>query len=238
MKRYPLDAIEREARIAQRVHGVGLPTPAVIGGIIEVNGRFGLIYERVWGVSMLETLASQPESLLRYANLQAELQVDLHSRTGIEDVPNQHDKLGTTIRSVRILTPDLRSAVLNLLDGLPEGNQLCHGDFHPGNLLLTEDGPVIIDWMDATLGNPVADVARSSLLMSEGQLPEGDPMSKQLALFRDQFHQAYLNRYFQLRPVERTEFDRWRLVVAAARLSEGIREEQALLKLVESGLAQ
>ena len=144
-ERYPLDAIEREARIAQRVHGVGLPTPAVIGGIIEVNGRFGLIYERVWGVSMLETLASQPESLLRYANLQAELQVDLHSRTGIEDVPNQHDKLGTTIRSVRILTPDLRSAVLNLLDGLPEGNQLCHGDFHPGNLLLTEDGPVIID---------------------------------------------------------------------------------------------
>ena len=92
--------------------------------------------------------------------------------------------------------------------------------------------------MDATLGNPVADVARSSLLMSQAQLPEGDPMSKQLALFRDQFYQAYLNRYFQLQPVDRREFDRWRLVVAAARLSEGIREEQALLKLVETGLSQ
>ena len=215
-----------------------LATPAVIGGIIEVNGRFGLAYERVKGVSMLETLASQPESVVRYANLQAELQADLHSRAGIEGMPNQHSKLRSTIRSVRTLTPDLRTAVLSLLDELPEGNQLCHGDLHPGNLLLTEDGPVIIDWMDATLGNPVADVARSSLLMSEGQLPEDDPMSKQLALFRDQFHQAYLNRYFQLRPVDWREFDRWRLVVAAARLSEGIPEEPALLNLVEAGRGQ
>lgn len=235
---YPLETIEREARIAQRVHGVGLPTPAVIGGIIEANGRFGLVYERVRGISMLERLAAQPEALVRYANLQAELQVDLHSRTGIDGVPSQHDKLRSAIQSARLLTRDLRSAALNLLGELPEGNQLCHGDFHPGNLLLTEDGPVVIDWMDATLGNPVADVARSSLLMSEGQLPEDDPISKQLALFRDQFHQAYLNRFFHLRPVDQREFDQWRLVVAAARLSEGIREEQALLKLVEAGLSQ
>ena len=237
-KGYPLETIEREARIAQRVHDVGLPTPGVIGRIIEVNGRFGLAYERIKGVSMLETLASQPDSLLCYANLQAELQANLHSRTGIEGIPSQHGKLRATIQSVRTLTRDLRLAVLNLLDRLPKGNQICHGDFHPGNLLLTEDGPVIIDWMDATLGNPVADVARSSLLMSEGQLSEDDPISKQLALFRDQFHQAYLERYFQLRPVDRREFDQWRLVVAAARLSEGIREEQALLKLVETGLSQ
>lgn len=235
---YPLDAIEREAQIARRVHDVGLPTPSVIGGIIKANGRYGLGYERVRGGSMLDMLVSQPESLVRYANLQAKLQADLHSRTGIEGVPNQRGKLRAMIQSVRLLTRDRRSTVLDLLDGLPEGNQLCHGDFHPGNLLLTGDGPVIIDWMDATLGNPVADVARSSLLISEGQLPEDDPMSKQLARFRGQFHQAYLNRYFQLRPVDGTEFDRWRLVVAAARLSEGIREEQALLRLIETGLAQ
>jgi len=41
------------------------------------------------------------------------------------------------------------------LAALPDGNALCHGDLHPGNVLLTERGPVIIDCSAATRGEAV-----------------------------------------------------------------------------------
>ena len=56
---FPLNDVEYEARIANVVLRAGLPVPAV-GEIIEISGRYGLIYERVKGISMMETLTSKP----------------------------------------------------------------------------------------------------------------------------------------------------------------------------------
>ena len=56
----------------------------------------------------------------------------------------------------------------DLLDGIadmPDGDRLCHGDFHPMNILGEASQPVIIDWLDARRGDPAADVCRSYLLM-------------------------------------------------------------------------
>ena len=43
--------VEYEAQISRAVHTSGLPVPAV-GEVVEINGRLGLIYERVVGPSM------------------------------------------------------------------------------------------------------------------------------------------------------------------------------------------
>jgi len=50
---FGLENIEKEARITRAVHASGLPVPAV-GEIVCVNNRYGLVYERVNGISMLE----------------------------------------------------------------------------------------------------------------------------------------------------------------------------------------
>src|SRR5215472_10876517 len=44
-------------------------------------------------------------------------------------------------------------------------NRLCHGDFHPINVLGEISRPVVIDWPDACGGDPAADVCRSYLLL-------------------------------------------------------------------------
>ncbi len=137
-----------------------------------------------------------------------------------------------------MLSPDIRDAALEMLDGFPRENQHCHGDFHADNVLITRSGPVIIDWIDASNGNPLAGVARSSLLMDEAPLPGDKRFRWLLNQFRDRFHRAYLKRYFQLRPADQAEFAQWRLVNAAARLSEDVPEEQALIALVEAGFSQ
>ena len=39
--------------------------------------------------------------------------------------------------------------LLAWLDTLPDGQRFCHGDYHPGNVILTKAGPIVIDWMTA-----------------------------------------------------------------------------------------
>lgn len=55
-------------------------------------------------------------------------------------------------------------------DGLPTlygaGRGLLHGDLHPGNVILSDAGPVLIDWTDASAGVRAADVADTWTLIS------------------------------------------------------------------------
>jgi len=111
---------------------------------------------------------------------------------------------------------------------------MCHGDFHPGNVMLSDRGPMIIDWVDACRGNPLADVARTSILFL-GHINHASGQEKEAAKL---FHDVYLDRYFAGAKDGRTEYRRWLPVVAAARLSEGIVEQQDwLLDQVRIGIA-
>jgi aminoglycoside phosphotransferase (APT) family kinase protein len=112
---------------------------------------------------------------------------------------------------------------LSALAALPDGDQICHGDFHPANILLTTQGDVVIDWNDATLGNPLADVARFSVL-ALGAVATPQIPSRRIKRVVRHFHDASLRRYFQLRPGGEDEYRRWLPIMAAARLSEGIPE--------------
>jgi len=230
-------SVEQEARVARAVHRAGLPVPAV-GEVVEVNGRLGLVYERVEGVSMLEILRTKPWTLFRFARLLAELHADMHACT-VPELPSQRQRLEDRIRRAEALSADLKRVVLTVLDEMPDGEHLCHGDFHPDNILMTAQGPVIIDWMDATRGHPLSDVARTSLLLRVAALSPGTPAQWVMEAMRHWFHAAYLKRYFQLRPGNRQQLATWRPVIAAARLGENITDEQdRLIALVKAGLSQ
>jgi uncharacterized protein (TIGR02172 family) len=228
------DAVQTEARTARLVHASGAPVPAV-GEVVEIDGRMGLLYERIDGRSMLAALTAQPWRLVHFARQLAELQADLHQRAVPAGMPAQCERMQRKIGAAEALPPATRQRVLALLDSLPTGHQLCHGDFHPDNVLLTARGPVIIDWIDATAGHPLADVARSSLLMSFAQPPADGTLDWKVRLFRRWFHSAYLAHYGRLRPYTEDELASWRLIAAAARLSETVpeREVRLLLAFVE-----
>jgi aminoglycoside phosphotransferase (APT) family kinase protein len=233
----PMASAEYEARIARVVYAAGLPVPAV-GDVIEIDGRLGLTYARVEGVSMLETLKLKPWTLFRFAHLLAELHVDMHTRI-VPELPSERQRLENRIREIDQLPTSTKRAVLKTLEKMPDGNRLCHGDFHPGNVLITAEGPSVIDWMDATRGNPLADVARTSLLLSMGTPLSRTPAQWLLESIRRWFREAYLKRYFQLRPGDRWQLSAWQPIIAAARLRENITEEQArLVALVKAGLSR
>lgn len=244
---FELENIEKEARITRAVHASGLPAPAV-GEIICVNNRYGLIYERVNGVSMWEAGKHKPWNAFRYGRRMAELHAKLHASTLQADLPSQRHELEKGIEHAKALPTHLLFKVLDALGSMPDGDRLCHGDFHPGNILMTPQGEIIIDWIHAVRGNPLADVARTTNLAlgfiqtSQIQRPflsYGETKTSHLknSLFQSLgriSYPAYLNYYFRLCSGGEAEYHRWLPIVAAARLSDNIPElEKMLIAQVE-----
>jgi aminoglycoside phosphotransferase (APT) family kinase protein len=232
---FGLDEIESEARIARAIHASGLPVPAV-GEIVRVNDRNGLLYQRVDGDSMWEVLSRRPWVVFRSARRTAALHAEMHTRTMPTDIPSQREKLVNKIRRADPLPLHLRAKALARLDTMPDGDRLCHGDFHPGNILLTPRGERIIDWNDASRGNPLADLARSTILTLGAAETGHDQHAWRKAATRI-FHATYAHHYFRLSPGGEDEYSRWLPIVAAARLSERIPElERWLIAQAETRL--
>jgi Ser/Thr protein kinase RdoA (MazF antagonist) len=228
----PPDWVEYEAGIARAVYAAGVPSPAP-GEILEVNGRRGLIYERLDGVSMLQDLNTHPWIAFKHARSLAELQVQIN-RQSIPGLPSYKDRLRHDIRKTKHLTEEMREQVLARLAILPDQPNLCHGDYHPGNILITKQGPVVIDWMTACSGSPWADAARTSMTLSIGAKGAQKQIHPIVRTMVKLYHRTYLNRYHVLSPDTEQEMDRWMPVIVAARLNEDIPPERAaLLKIIK-----
>lgn len=233
----PSEWVEHEAYVARVIAQAGIPTPQV-GEILERDGRRGILYERVEGVSMLVDMRRRPWLLVRHARSLADLQAQFHRLT-VPGLQSYRDRLGRSIRQAPELPETLRKQALSILETLPAGNNLCHGDFHPDNVLVTRRGAMVIDWMTACLGSPWADVARTSMILSIGVKAAGKQVPAYLRWASDLFQRVYLDRYRSLAPGEQSELARWMPVIAAARLNEQIAPERnALIEIVKEGLTR
>ena len=218
------ETVENEARISRAVYDASLPVPYV-GETIRICNRTGLVYRHIDGSSMLELLGRKPWRLHSIAKELSDLHRRIHD-CHIADLPPLRNCLENKIKSAKALSEGSKEIVLGLLAEMPDGDSLCHGDFHPGNILLSSRGPIIIDWMDAACGNPMADVVRTSLLALYAFLPKEMPARKVFGVSRRLFHNIYMHHYFKLKPTDRKDLENWLIINAAARLAENIREEQ------------
>jgi len=128
---------------------------------------------------------------------------------------------------------ELRVALLNQLEQLPDGTALCHGDFHPENVLVGELGVYVIDWPNAMRGNPVADIARTTLLVLYSELPPDLPGRKEIMQQREQFYQTYLEHYQTFSGLDSAQLQSWMPIVAAARLRDNIPAEEPRLMNID-----
>lgn len=231
----PFASIAAEARFAQVVTAAGLPAPAAVDPLIEVNGRHGIVYARVDGPTMLALLASDPQRLEELAGQFGALHAQMH-QCACSKLPGQRGALERAIAYAPALPERLRGRVLQHLARRPGGDAICHGDFHPDNIVMTAQGAVIIDWMTATCGNPVADVARTTLLFRTADAPESNPvLAAALEQARHHFYALYRRAYEEQLPLVAAEVEAWLPVLAAARLAERVPEEaERLLRIVES----
>ena len=219
---FPLEDIRYEFKMARAVHASGVKAPAV-GEIIQLEGRSGLIYERVAGESMLTMFQRRPWRVVQFARIFGSLHAQMHASVFEADVPALHGKIRYRIERLDMLPAPLRTALLDALHALPEADRVCHGDFHPANVLIAGKDANIIDWIDAARGNPLADVARTTIILI-GAVESAQVSRRLLKMLVRLFHSVYLSHYFRLRPGGQAEYRRWLPIVAAVRLDEGIKE--------------
>jgi len=226
---WPIERIEHEmnntrmAHAASKTQDVRLKVPSV-GNLVKIDGRLGFALERVRGLNLGELNAKKPWSGFRIARQTAELQVDLQKTASINEPTSQHQILRFKIESTDKLTNQQKASILSTLETLPEGDTVCHFDFHPWNILMTPSGPVIIDWNDANIGNPLADVASTWVKITAVLLSQDIPIPwlilKYIRLIMKPFPKHYSKRYFELCPGGEEEFETWKPIVAAAFLND------------------
>ena len=218
---------EYEATVQHAVHAAGIPSPKV-DEIVHINGRRGIIMERVAGPTMLDVLEKQPWRLSELAGIQAELHAEVHNChvTGLEKAGA---KLWGMIARATSIPNSSKQWLMTRLVSLPDGDAVCHYDFHPMNVIMSPRGPVIIDWMAASAGNPLLDISRTWLVLTHAAWPFGFPYNIVITPMRRIFYAVYFRRYRQLRPVDMTLLEECRQVTVAARLGENIPAETDLL---------
>lgn len=234
---FPATDAEYEYHKALASQETGFAVPAVCE-LVTMDERAGITYQRVDGPTMLQVLQITPWKVLPLTRQLAALHVDMHGRSA-SNLPSAHEVITHKINHAPPLDQRTKTTITEHLWQLPQDDKLLHGDFHPDNILLTPEGPVIIDWIDATMGNPLADVARTSLLARVANPHPSTLREKVIDLFSGLFHQIYINHYFELSPYKEKDLQPWLLPVTAGRLSEEISHETGVLvNLVENILGE
>jgi aminoglycoside phosphotransferase (APT) family kinase protein len=230
----------REMEVYRSVRRAGIACPAVYpteseDGLIEIDGRFGFVMDRIDGPSMLDLMTGKPWRLWRYARWFATLHRRIHS-TVAEGLPSQHERFHRTLdRISETVGSEIADRARETIEEMENGDAVCHGDFHPDNVLMSARGPVVIDWGPATSGCVSADVAWTVYLLRDAAAPPGTgPLQRLLlALFRRLFLSAYRRAYLRGSLVSWSDVKRWEPAIAAIRLGDGIPEErEPLLRVI------
>jgi Ser/Thr protein kinase RdoA (MazF antagonist) len=213
-----------EATVLGALAGAGLPV-ARPHGTVTVDGRGGVILDRVDGPVLLQVLAdAAPEELDALAGRFVALQLRCNGAT-VAGLSELVPRLGRELEA-GVDDGALRADLLTLLDALDDGERgVCHFDFHPNNVLVGPEGWVIVDWITVAAGPSAADLARTLVLW--GRRSTG-PVGRFLRAVR---------RHGQARRGLGDEaLDAWVRVVAGARVAEGFDgEERAWLLRVAGG---
>ncbi len=202
--------------------------------MVEVDGRHGIIYQQIKGKDLLKIMFTSLWKLNHYSKKLAQYHMYIQKPVK-DDISTVKEKLEEDINFVTVLSSENKEIIKRYLKQLPEGNVLCHFDFHPGNIMIADNKAFFLDWMTACRGDVCADVARTSLLLKYGEAVHAPwVMRKFISIFQHHIYKIYIKEYLRISKRHIEDIKKWELPIAAARLQEWIsdNEKQVLLKLI------
>ncbi len=202
-----------EALNQARVEETGLNIPK-IKEVTVIDGKWAIVSEFIPGKTLARLMEEEPEKKDEYLSLLVDIQLSVHSKE-CALLTKLKDKMNRKI-SMSELDATARYDLHTRLEGMPKHKKLCHGDFNPSNIIISDDGtPYILDWSHATQGNASADAARTYLLFwLAGDIEGAD---KYLDLFCKKSNTA--KQYVQ----------KWMPIVAASQSVKGNEKERQFL---------
>ncbi len=202
-----------EALNQARIEETALNIPK-IHEVTKVDGKWAIVYDYIEGKTLQQLMEEHPEKKEEYLNLFVDLQMKVFEQT-CPLLNKLQDKMNRKISQTG-LDATTRYDLHTRLNGMPKHTKVCHGDFNPSNIIITEDGtPYIIDWAHATQGNASADAARTYLLFSL----KGDTETAE----------QYLSLFCKKTDTARQYVQKWMPIVAASQSVKGNEQEREFL---------
>ncbi|AZS15105.1 phosphotransferase [Paenibacillus lutimineralis] len=212
--------------------------------LTEYDGRTGIVFERIYGQTIMERFLRRaiikniPAADIDEEDIRttAALLYQIHN-SNIEVPSSQMGNMEYSIRVADYLSIAEKEEIISTLRNLPKKQLPCHGDPNPNNILVKEDGnAVFIDWMSASMGNPEADLAEYIIIMRYAVLPSQYPqvIVQLFDSIRETIINIFMDEYNKLSGITYDEVAPWIIPVAARKLSvDGIGEEEKKLLVQE-----
>ena len=137
--------LQHEAQMTRAVFAAGGPAPEVLGEV-TLDGRFGIVLPRFDGPTLLQAVHSGAVTREQAGTILARLCLAVH-RTPLPQGPlTLREAMDARLQFAgRVLPERITSGALALIEHLAPDDVLCHGDLHPGNVIMTAQGPQLID---------------------------------------------------------------------------------------------
>ncbi len=205
--------ILNEALNQARIEETNLNIPS-IRAINMIDGKWAIVSDFIEGETLDKLMKDNPDKFDEYLELFVDLQIFVHTQKS-PLLNNLKVKMRRKIAETE-LNATIRYELETRLESTPKHNKVCHGDFNPSNVIITEDGtPYILDWSHASQGNAAADAAITYLLFKlQGE---------------DETAEKYLKLYSLKSDTAIQYIQKWLPIVAAAQSVKGNPEEKELL---------
>lgn len=205
--------ILNEALNQARVEETGLNIPK-IKEVTTIDGKWAIVSDFIKGKTLARLMEENPEKKHEYLEKFVDLQIEVHSQK-CPLLNKLKDKMNRKI-SQADLDATTRYDLHTRLEGMPKHTKLCHGDFNPSNIIITDDGKAyIIDWSHATQGNASADVARTYLLFwLAGEIDDAN---------------EYLDLFCKKTDTAKQYVQKWMPIVAASQSVKGNEKEREFI---------
>ncbi|MDR1569247.1 MAG: phosphotransferase [Oscillospiraceae bacterium] len=206
--------ILNEALNQARVEETGLNIPGILE-VTKLDGKWAIISEYINGDTLQQMMETAPERKNEYLERLVDIQLEMHSKSA-PLLGKLRDKMNRKI-SESDFDATTRYELHTQLESMPKNKKLCHGDFNPSNIIITNDNiAYILDWSHATQGNASADAARTYLLFwLSGDISAAE---KYMELFCKKSDTA--KQYVQ----------KWLPIVAASQSTKGYPNEREFLR--------
>lgn len=156
---YPDDWIEYEMRIQDTINQLDLPTVKYYPSEIPHSIKMDYIE----GISLADKVCQKKYE--RGFEDFFSLFLKIHENAVI-DLPRLNPYLLQEISKLDIDNSQKTLATKYISD-ISDGDVLCHLDYHFLNLMYSDNGYYIIDWINAKIGNPIYDFARTYVIIYE-----------------------------------------------------------------------
>ena len=202
-----------EALNQARVEETGLNIPKV-HEVTLMDGKWTIVTDYIKGKTLSQLMLENPEKKDEYLEFFVNLQIEVQS-TRCPLLTKLRDKMSRKI-SQTDFDATTRYELYTRLDDMPKHSKLCHGDFNPSNIIISDGGaPYILDWSHATQGNGSADAARTYLLF----WLSGDINGAE----------KYLDLFCSKSNTEKKYVQKWMPIVAASQTVKGNEKEREFL---------